>query len=663
MVEGIVSTIAQKCKRCYSCIRECPASAIRVVGGQAVILQERCISCGNCVKVCSQKAKIISNEIEFVMKELIPSYETIAIVAPSFAVSFPDEYMKFPTAIKAIGFDRVVETAFGADLISPIYLEEFENRTGKTIITSSCPAVNNFIQKYYTDLIPNLAKIVSPMIAAGKYLKENYPQAKVVFIGPCSAKKQEYIDEEVAGVIDAVLTFTDIKEILEDERIEIDQLKESFFDPPYAFLGKSFPLPGGLLKTAGISDDVLDAETIIVEGKDKIKAILNELSAGRINSKFIDVLFCEGCISGPAIDSELNYYAKREKIIEFIDKNIARVDRALWKSNIYNSRQLDFKRTFKDKNQRRPTPDENKIKEILALSNKFTTSDELNCGACGYSTCRDYAVAIAKGLAENEMCLPYLIDSLESAYNELKETQEQLHNAEKLVSIGQLAAGVAHEINNPLGSIMIYSSIVKKELSEIKEKQNSIQDIEIIMSEAKRCKNIVSNLLNFARQGKLKISKTFPAEITQKVIKNCSINPKFNNVKIIIDDNSKINSIDADSEQIQQVLTNIIINACEACENCKDGTVKIEIKNDENNYYFSVSDNGGGITEENQKKLFTPFFTTKKMGDGTGLGLAISYGIIKMHRGDINFKSTEKEGTEFIVRLPIKNKQSFININ
>jgi len=169
---GIVSTIGQRCKRCYSCIRECPARAIRVVNGQAVVIEERCISCGHCVKVCSQNAKQIISDIDIVTREFLPSGNAIAMVAPSFPAAFPETYTKVAAALRAVGFQLVTETAFGADLISEQYKRYFEKTSDKTIISSPCPAVYNFIEKYHVELVPYLAKIVSPMIAMGRYLKK-----------------------------------------------------------------------------------------------------------------------------------------------------------------------------------------------------------------------------------------------------------------------------------------------------------------------------------------------------------------------------------------------------------------------------------------------------------------------------------------------------------
>lgn len=664
MKAEIVSTIRDNCRRCYSCIKECPAKAIRVMDGQAVVIAERCISCGHCVKVCSQNAKKIFSHKEKVLYDFLPSEKCIAVIAPAFAASFPDNYNKIAGALRKIGFEKVIETAFGADLVSPLYQKLFEEKNGKTIISSPCPAVYNYIEKYFTELVPDLAEVISPMIAVGRYIKNLFgEETKVVFIGPCVAKKSEMNDEEVVDSIDAVLTFTELKEIFEMLNLDLNELPDSQFDPPYANLGKSFPLSGGLLKTAGIPGDVLAKEVIVVEGKENVVQVIEDLAGGKIKSKFIDILFCKGCINGPAIDSPLNTYSRREKVINYIDDNIHQVDKNVWKSDLYNSRNLNLHRKFTGKSQRRPIPSEEKIKEILEKSSKFTKMDELNCGACGYSTCREYAIAIAKGLAEEEMCLPYLIEKLEHAYGELKETQEQLHNAEKLASIGQLAAGVAHELNNPIGTIMIYSSMLKRSAEKENLRNDFSEDLNQIIEEAGRCKNIVGNLLNFARHRELKINKFNLYKVLSDIVKTISINPVCSNSNINLNNSLSEDdlTIEGDSDQIKQVFLNIINNACEAVEESDIKNISINLKKESEKIVVDIIDTGCGIPEENIKKLFTPFFTTKKIGRGTGLGLAISYGIIKMHKGDISVKSGVGNGTAFSVKLPYRLQN--VNIN
>jgi iron only hydrogenase large subunit-like protein len=662
MNEGIVSTIFDKCKRCYSCIRECPAKAIKVINGQAAVLPERCIVCGHCVKVCSQNAKKIRSDANLIFEELIPFYTVAAVVAPSFAASFPKDCGKIPAALKKIGFNYVVETAFGADLISELYYKEFQSDNKQTIISSSCPAVVNYIEKYQEALVPNLAKIVSPMVAIGRYLKANTKEElKVVFIGPCVAKKQEYTDPEVDGAIDAVLTFSELKKIFEKGNIDLGELNETEFDPPHANMGKSYSLAGGLLKTANISGDILEKEIIVVEGKRKVLEIIDEIADNKINAKFVDILFCEGCISGPAIDSDLNYYSKREKVIKYIEQKNNTVDKQIWKSDLYNSRGLDLTRSFSGKNQRKSLPPEERIKEILADTYKFSVKDELNCGACGYATCREYAIAIAKDLAEKEMCLPFLIDKLGKAYDDLKDTQEQLQSAEKLASIGQLAAGVAHEINNPLGTIILYASMLKKELEQKLEDNQNAEDLELILEEANRCKNIVANLLNFARQGKLKVSRVNINKLLAKIIKTTKMNPAYSKIEITADKLAKGCHFEGDEDQIKQVFINIINNACESMDETTEKCLSFKLYEEDGYLVTEIKDTGQGISKENNNRIFTPFFTTKKIGKGTGLGLAISYGIIKMHNGFINFQSEPGVGTTFKVKLPKSINKQLIN--
>lgn len=657
MSHGIVETIPYLCKRCYSCVRECPAIAIRVEGGQAVVISDRCISCGHCVTVCSQNAKSIKSDTKNVIDNIIPGGKAVALVAPSFPASFPENYSKIVSGLKKLGFYMVCEVAFGADLISNVYAEEILKNPDSTIISSACPAVYNFIEQYYTELVPKLAKIVSPMIAMGRYIKQNFgDDVKTVFIGPCIAKKSEVLNDEVSNSIDSVLTFSELKNLFKLNNISLDKLEETNFDAPRSYMGKSYPLAGGLLKSAEISGDILEKEIIVVEGKNKVVEILDELLENKINAKFIDILFCEGCISGPAIDSELNFYSKREKVIDYIENQNKTVDKLVWKSNIYNNRNLDVSREFVPKDKRVQTPGEGKIKEILAQTNKFSKQDELNCGSCGYKTCREYAIAIAKGLAENDMCLPYLIDKLEKSYKDLKETQEQLQSAEKLASIGQLAAGVAHEINNPLGTILIYTSLLKQELGERLESKQNIEDLNLIAEETNRCKNIVSNLLNFARQGNLKISKFDIYGLMKSILEIVHIKPENKDISFDIECELSDTDISGDSDQLKQVFLNIINNACESMDESTVKKIIIRLYKKDEYFVIEVTDTGCGISKENIGKLFTPFFTTKKIGKGTGLGLAIAYGIIKMHKGDIRTRSEIGEGTTFIIRLPLKSQ-------
>ncbi|MCK6605187.1 MAG: histidine kinase [Ignavibacteriaceae bacterium] len=655
MSAGIISTISSDCKRCYSCIRECPAKAIKVINGQATIMQERCISCGHCIKVCSQHAKYVYSYANIVLDWLMweEGREKIAMIAPSFAASFPDNYSKLPAALKKLGFDRVCEVSFGADLLSPKYVELIFNSRTYPVISSTCPAINHYIQKYFNELTPNLAPVVSPMIALSRYLRQESEDSFIVFIGPCTAKKDEFLEPEVANEIDAVLSFNELKGLFRSAQVDLNDCEDSQFDPPHANLGKAFPLSGGLLKAADLPGDILDREIIVAEGKSKCVELIEEIAKNNISAKFVDMLFCEGCISGPAIDSNLNYYSRREKVIEFIDRDMKKLDKKVWRSNIYNARDLDLTREFSLESKRRAVPDEETITEILKSFKREDPENQLNCMACGYVSCREFAIAIGKGLGEFQMCLPHLLEELEQANEDLKTTQDQLHSAEKLASIGQLAAGVAHEINNPLGTILLYSGLLKRMAEKELPESEMKDDLELITLEATRCKNIVANLLNFARQGKLSKTVFSLSALIKDIFRKVQKSDKFESVTLEFSDQLTHPDIYADKDQLEQVLINMYVNAADAMEDSVKKRIKTTIGEEDGKVLIKIKDTGCGIPEENAPKLFTPFFTTKPQGKGTGLGLAITYGIVKMHRGEIRYESTPGEGTEFTIIMPV----------
>jgi signal transduction histidine kinase len=290
---------------------------------------------------------------------------------------------------------------------------------------------------------------------------------------------------------------------------------------------------------------------------------------------------------------------------------------------------------------------------------KFTAKDHLNCGACGYDTCVEHAIAIVKGLAETEMCLPYSIEKLHDSIKNLNISNDKLAKAkaalkqsEKLAHMGQLSAGIAHELNNPLGVITMYSNIL---MDEAPEGESIREDLRLIVEQAERCKKIVSGLLNFARKNQVNLTETDVVQFTQHSL-NSIIKP--DNVTATFEPHIEDPIAKLDIDQMMQVLTNLEKNAIEAMPN--GGELHVGVEGDKNDIVFIVSDNGTGISEEHMGKIFTPFFTTKEMGKGTGLGLPLIYGIVKMHKGKIDITSntdTSKgaTGTTFRIVIP-RNK-------
>ncbi|MEW6355911.1 MAG: [Fe-Fe] hydrogenase large subunit C-terminal domain-containing protein [Planctomycetota bacterium] len=657
---GIVSTIPEKCKRCYTCVRECPAKAIKVEGGQAMVIEDRCIVCGNCVKVCAQQAKLIEDSTEAVKRMLAGKERVFACIAPSFPAAFhPTAPGKIIAATRALGFHEVWEVAFGAELLSREYGRYFETIRDTTgpVVTTPCPAIVAFVEKYVPSLHTALAPIVSPMIAIARAIRHRHGEkVRVVFIGPCIAKKNEIRDPKVAGTVDAVLTYKELVRMLDEAGIGVEEMPESGFDGPRSLLARSFPISGGLLKSAGLSSDILDNEIVVTEGKDRVLDALQDLAEGKSHARLFDVLFCEGCINGPKMLNDLSVIKRKEVLADFVNEQNRFTSQKELVESLDEFKDINLRREFTRQDMKLPIPTEEEINRALMAMKKFAPEDQLNCGACGYRSCREKAIAVCQGLAEAEMCLPYLVDELQTALNRVRQSHEELASAqarlvqtEKLASMGQLSAGVAHEINNPLGTILIYSHMLLKQLQGQDERR---PDLEMIVNEATRCKDIVRGLLDFARQSRVSKSPVNLSKLIDEVMAIMGPKAEAVGVKLTSDISGDLPTMFIDATQIKQMLINLIQNGIDAVE--KNGHVSVTVgKCDKNgSVEIRVADNGCGISKENQSKLFTPFFTTKAMGKGTGLGLAIAYGVVKMHSGDISVDSEEGRGTTFTIRLP-----------
>jgi signal transduction histidine kinase len=365
---------------------------------------------------------------------------------------------------------------------------------------------------------------------------------------------------------------------------------------------------------------------------------------------------------GPGIGANLPLFKRRAKVSQYARRRLAALDQARWRKEVAGFADLDLSRTFSIEDRRIPLPSPGDITAILNRMGKFQPEDELNCGACGYDTCREHATAISRGLAENEMCLPYTIDQLRKTLQELAASHEQLASvqeallqSEKLASMGQLAAGIAHEVNNPLGVVLMYAHIL---MEECEPQSRRREDLGMIAEQADRCKKIVAGLLNFARQNKVVRQ---PVDLTRLVERSLQTLPTPPHVTIRLEPQNYDPLAELDADQITQVLVNLIRNAYEAMPN--GGALTIRTEGDERQVRLSVRDTGVGIPEENRSRIFTPFFTTKTLGKGTGLGLAVTYGIVKMHNGDIRVESNADPqagptGTTFTVTLP---RQGFSN--
>ncbi len=490
---SIVYTERGKCTGCYACIRGCPTKAIRVRERLAEVIPERCIDCGNCILLCPTGAKRARSDVGIVWQLLEQHQPAIALLSASFPAAFPEvRPRQLITALKRLGFSEVMEDSFGAELVCREYARLIAENKSQPTFSSNCPAVVSYIEKYYPRLIDNLAPIVSPMTAMGRAIKRQYnPQAKTVFIGPCVAKNAEAKDEQVSGMIDAVLTFAELKEMFTVNGIVPESEVLGEFSGPQPNLSRLFAISGGLLKAAGLSDDILQNDVISAHGRDYVVKILGELAQGDITARFVNLHFCHGCIDGPVIDNELSGFRRKELIANYAR---SRADPAQTERDIQEYAVIDLSRQFTSQAVSLSTPSEQEVQRVLEKIGRVGPSHRMNCGACGYNSCQELAITISQGLAEVEMCWPYVLQ-------ELRAAQEDLIQAEKLTSLGQMAASIAHEVNNPLAGILVYTQLLTKKIAgDDISKEVALNYLSKMNSELTRSTRLIRNLLDFARQ-------------------------------------------------------------------------------------------------------------------------------------------------------------------
>ncbi|MBS4013409.1 MAG: 4Fe-4S dicluster domain-containing protein [Bacteroidetes bacterium] len=650
----LVFTEKDKCRVCFTCVRECPVKAIKIINGQAEVLSERCIGCGNCVSVCSQKAKVVldlKSEVEILLQT--KEAPVFALLAPSFPAEFTDinDYRILTGMLRKLGFEKVFDVAFGADLVARKYNQLLEDNSEQTYISSDCPAVVFYVEHFHPDLVNRIAPIVSPMVATARLIKETYGNnVKTVFIGPCFAKKAE------SDEIDVALTFKELRELFAKYSINESEVEAGEFDGPESAMGSIFPVTRGLSQNLKKNDNIAEGNVIVDSGKHNFKEAIKEFERGEISNYNLELLCCEGCILGPGMSEKNKYFFKRSQISKYVKEKMNKIDIQKWNENISKYNHLDLSQTFSPLDRRISDPEQEEIQQVLARMGKIKTSDYLNCGACGYETCYEHAISVVQGYAESEMCLPYTIEKLHKYVDDLNDSNEKLKNtklalkhSEKLANMGQISAGIAHELNNPLGVITMYSNII---LDELKSEDPLRKDVALIVEQAHRCKGIVSGLLNFARKNKIKVQEVDIVEFLQHSL-NSVVIPA--NIKTSVNSGISDPFLMIDPDQMIQVFTNIEKNAIEAMP--EGGEINIFINGDDKHVEINICDTGSGIPEENMDKLFTPFFTTKEIGKGTGLGLPLVYGIIKMHSGKISVKSNSNPkmgptGTEFKITLP-----------
>lgn len=469
---GIIYTDQASCQDCYRCVRVCPVKAIRWKDGQASVIAERCVLCGTCIRECPQKAKKYRNDIPNA-KMLIQRGKTAVSLAPSFRAAFPEPVIpRLPSALRKLGFAIIGETAVGAYHHIAALKKNLIIRPHLSVLDNSCPAVVEYVEKYEPKFIQNIGHIPSPMVLHALHLRANYPDVRnVVFIGPCIAKKGEAERPEYTGIVDCVLTFEELSEWLTEENIIPQYEEESCFDDPAPAKARFYPVKEGmfrLLSPAEIGKRV----GYSVSGQEDIRNFLR-FAEKSDQPVFAEILFCRnGCIQGPALGAECNPFMAQKIILNLPEQNSDHLPDEL----ITEIGMVPVKKVPQSKN----SIGEDDIKNILSQMGKMQPEDELDCGSCGYSTCRDKARAVLEGMAEIRMCLPFMRAMAEQRSDRIIETSPNgimiLNRDLEILKINpsfqrmfQCGSGIIGKHASYLMDISFYEKLLSGEKSLVEE--------------------------------------------------------------------------------------------------------------------------------------------------------------------------------------------------
>ena len=436
------------CKNCYKCIRHCPVKSIRFSGNQAHIIGNECILCGHCFVVCPQNAKQIVDDTEKVRVLLQSGAPVVVSLAPSFIANYAGVGIdSMRAALKKLGFYDVEETAVGATIVKREYDRILQNENRDIVISSCCHSVNLLIQKYFPSCLPYLADVLSPMQAHCKDIKTRIPDAKTVFIGPCVAKKDEA--EYYEGIVEATLTFEELSAWLKEENIALEKKT----DHTEKSLARFFPTTGGILKT--MTQEAQDYTYFAIDGIENCIAALKDIEDGNVHKSFIEMSACAGsCIGGPVMEKHrLNPVSDYTAVAKYAGK---------YDFEVEQPEAVETKKMFEFISPRSAKPSDYEINQILRQMGKFKPSQELNCGSCGYDTCREKAVAIYQGKAEISMCLPFLKDKAESFSDTIvKNTPNGLIVVNDLLEVQQINSAALKILNLRAASDVMGSQVVR----------------------------------------------------------------------------------------------------------------------------------------------------------------------------------------------------------
>ncbi len=432
----LINIDLEKCNCSHACIRACPVKAITQQKNSEYpeINHDRCIGCGSCLGVCQAGAVTYRSSVEQTLELLKSGEETAAIVDPSISGEFPDitDYRKFVEMIRTLGFSHVNEASFGVDLVAKEYRRLFTNFKGKYYVTSNCPTVVSYVEKFFPEMINNLSPIVTPMTATAMVLRKKHGnKLKVVFIGPCISAKDEAQRHKGPGHVNTALTFHELRELFSRFKIKESTVEYSDFDQPIGYLGSLYPLSQGILDAAGLNNTTLDSNIFTTEGKNNMMEAIEEFNDGpEAIKKHFNIFYNEGCLMGPGTSQTRKKFLRQSLVIEYARKRLKKFDKQLWEENMKLYGELDLSRGFVKDDQRLEKPSEEKIEEILKSIGRSVT-DKAACSACGFRSCREFAISVSQGLSKSDTCLTWSLKNKQDYIKTLKNNNERLRKKQQ----------------------------------------------------------------------------------------------------------------------------------------------------------------------------------------------------------------------------------------
>lgn len=481
------------CKNCYKCLKNCLVKSIKYVNDKVEIIEDGCILCGVCMTTCPQKAKKVDNDIEFI-KEYIenPDITTVISLDPSYVAAFGENAPALAWALKSLGFDFVEEAAIGAKYVTKEYLHLIKEGKIENIISSACPSINMYVQKYYPDLTKWLAPVMSPALVHGRIIKEQRgKEVKVIHVTPCLSRIKECQESEF---VDGVITYEQLMKWLLDEDITPEmQLNEEHEDNGFdneAGYSRIYPIVDGIVydlqhqycKFTG-TEYIEGYDLVAVSGLANVTRILDEMQKGNIKHAFVETHSCYGgCVNGPFMPQMRSTGYK------------ARIEVKKYADNAHRSKHYDVSSVaavYKPTPVHQDMPSEEEIRAILAQIGKYSKAQELNCGSCGYATCREKAIAVYQQKADLYICMPYMTDinqamsnvTLSLTPNYIIAVDSDMYikefnvAAQKLFNITRLAA-LNQKLSNFIDTTDFEQVIANK--SGIYDKKVSYPDLNIV---------------------------------------------------------------------------------------------------------------------------------------------------------------------------------------